>query len=213
MGYQERLETFIHKEGVPFEKKIIPAGNPNRPGLKLNGTTPDWFIWHETANPGVGADADMHALFLRNGGGPERVSFQFGVDSNKVVQYLPLDEVAWQAGDGYYGEGNRDGLATELCVNRDGDFAKTMRHGAALGRALMATFDRPVTRNKQHNYFSSYGKNCPTTLRANGGKLWGKFLASLSLPVAGGAPPPEPVQQPAPAPQQAQARCYYETKV
>lgn len=213
MTYQEKFEQFIRAEGVPFEKKFIPQGNANRPGIKLNGGTPDWFVWHETANKSVGADADMHAAFLRNGGGASNVSFQFGVDSTEIIQYLPLDEVAWQAGDGYYGEGNRDGLATELCVNADGDFNLTMKHGGALGRALMATFGRPATRNKQHNYFSSYQKNCPTTMRANGEALWRKFLVELSKPVAGGAAPPTPIVLPAPPPQQAQARWYYETKV
>jgi hypothetical protein len=170
MGAQERLEALIRAGGVRFSRRDIPAGWPNRPGLKLYGGAANWIVWHETANRKAGTGARNHNQFLiEHRGGDYKVSFHFVVDDREIWQNLPLDEVAWQAGDGYYGEGNRDGVAIELCVNSDGDFRKTVRNAGVLGRALMGSLDLPLSRNKQHNFFSSYGKDTSCAWRERRG--------------------------------------------
>lgn len=193
---------------MALKKRLIPAGWPNRPGLKLWGGTPDWLIIHETANVNAGANAAMHNRFLiESRGGEQNVSFQFVVDDHEIWQNLPLDEVAWQAGDGYYGEGNRDGLATEICVNRDGNFSLAVSNAARLNRALMQLFGLPISRVGQHNRFSSYGKDCPHFLREAGGAKWRSFIAEL-----GSEPAPVPQPQPGPDPEPQMARFYRETQ-
>jgi hypothetical protein len=211
MTPQERqLEDLLALQGVPFRQRIVPATNPNRPGLKLWGGTPNWIIIHETANEAVGANAEMHARFLIDqAGGKDNVSFQFTVDDHEVIQLMPMDEAAWQAGDGYSGEGNRDGLAIERCVNRDGNTAKSIANDAALTRALRQIFALPASAVTQHNRWSSYHKDCPHQMRANNALLWNAFLVEAAKPISG-LPVPEPV--PLPVPQQSQARFFYETQ-
>ncbi len=112
----------------------------NRPGDKLLAR--EWITWHETANPTPGANARMHRDFVDGGGGPERVSFHFAVDDNEWVQILPLDEVAWHAGDGCDDPGDTGcfrSIAIETCVNADGDWNRTKQHLVGLTAMLIVT--------------------------------------------------------------------------
>lgn len=191
LTYGERLEGRIHELiefaqdwggllegepvtsilGAPFRVSIIPQNKGNRPGYPMKA---EWITVHETGNPRTGANAEMHRQFTHNGGGTENVSFHYVVDDREIIQLLPLTENAWHAGDGAGGTGNRKSISIELCVNKDGDFEKTLQLGAALVRWLMRERSIELDHVVQHNHWS--GKNCPATLRSKLPPKWQDFL-------------------------------------
>jgi len=164
---------------------IIPATNANRPKLPM---VPKYITVHETSNPNVGADAEMHRKFLVNGGGPEGVSFHWCVDDTEAVHLIPDNENAWHAGDGANGTGNRQSIGIETCVNADGDWAKTRANLAALVAHLMVRHGIPLANVVQHNRWSQ--KNCPLIMRRDG--LWAGQIAAIKVAYEALTKPPAP---------------------
>jgi len=155
-------------------ESFIPVGRNNRPGTPIIG--PKFITIHDTANPAVGADALMHINYLKSDECANRpASWHFTVDSVRIVQNLPLTEIAWHAGDGH-GPGNMSALAIEICENADGDRAKAEANAAWLAASLLQRFNLPISAVVQHNHWS--GKNCPHIIRAreNG---WEGFLQEV----------------------------------
>ncbi|AKG03400.1 N-acetylmuramoyl-L-alanine amidase (plasmid) [Salimicrobium jeotgali] len=135
---------------------FIPKANTNRPG---NPIRPSHITVHETANTDVGANAQMHANYLKSEEAQEReVSWHYTVDDSKTYQHLLEDEIGWHAGS----EGNKKSIGVELCVNNDGDFFKTRNRGIKLIRLLMRKWDIPLSRVVPHYYWT--GKDCPAQL-------------------------------------------------
>lgn len=156
---------------------FIPRGKRNRPGFKLDG--PHFITIHDTANPRAGANALAHASYLKGDAAASLpVSWHFTVDDRYVIQHLPTDEVAWHAGDGAYGPGNRTSIAIEICQNADGDRAKAEGNAVALTAQLLQQFNLPLDAVVQHHRWS--GKNCPNLIRArvNG---WPLFLRGVEV--------------------------------
>lgn len=146
----------------------------NRPGTIHQFTE---GVIHQTANPGRGADALMHARFVRQGGGESTVSFSDSVDDKRIVQIVTHDETTWQASDGFNGVGNNRGVSVETCENVDGDFSKTLRHLTyfiGLVRYAPDFFDRHVRRAihetiqethiNPHRFYAPDKKWCPHTI-------------------------------------------------
>ena len=151
---------------------FIPVGRKNRPGKKLNG--PKYITIHDTANPSKGANALMHARYLKGDDAANRpASWHFTVDDRNIVQHLPLDEVGWHAGDGSKGPGNTSSIAIEICENADGDRTKAEENAAELVAQLLRQFGLPIDAVVQHNRWS--GKNCPHIIRGRVGG-WESFL-------------------------------------
>lgn len=139
--------------GVPFETKIIPASNDNRP---QNAMSPKYITVHTTENTEKGADARAHANYLVNGG--DGKSWHFTVDSNRMVQHLPIDENGWHAGDGN-GTGNRASIGIEIAENSDGNFEKALANVAKLVKFLMGQTGIGIGNVVPHQRWS--GKYCP----------------------------------------------------
>lgn len=170
----ERWARPAPSPGLAVREAIVPAGNGNRPGLPM---TPRYITVHETSNAAIGANAEMHRRFVWGGGGAEGVSFHWVVDDTEAIHLIPDNEVAWHAGDGYDGPGNRASVAIETCVNADGDWARTRRNLALLVASLMRRHGIPLTDVVQHNRWS--GKDCPLVIRRDG--LWAGTLAAVAV--------------------------------
>jgi N-acetylmuramoyl-L-alanine amidase len=187
---------------LPIKQQMIPFSNDNRPGDKLNNA-PLWITIHDTGNPSVGADAQMHADFVYNGGGEHEVSFHGTVDDHEAFQMLPADEVGWHAGDGCNDRSTDLGcfqsFAIETCVNADGNWAQTKLNLIDFVAAIITGDPRinfagrkgqfSVDRIAQHNKWS--GKDCPHRIRAEGS--WNAILTMIRARVAqlqGGTIPP-----------------------
>lgn len=188
-GFMRELEQ-PQVPGLELIIDLIPERNDNRPGWPMQ---PQWVTVHETGNPRPGADALAHREFTHSGGGDEGVSFHFVVDDRRAIQLLPLDEVAWHAGDGPDGPGNRTSLAVETCINQDADWSRTLDNLARLLAAICRMYGWSIERVVQHHRWS--GKNCPTRLRQAG---WGDLIAQVrrylaTPPVDGGIEGDHPI--------------------
>jgi N-acetylmuramoyl-L-alanine amidase len=156
---------------------LIPRGRPNRPGTKLDG--PRYITIHDTDNAGKGAGAASHARYLKRttDDGPA-TSWHFTVDDQGVYQHLPLDEVAWHAGDGHTpGGGNRASLGIKICENSDGDRAKAEDRAAWLTARLLARFSLGLEKVAPHQHWYPE-KSCPHILPHRPGG-WDAFLRDV----------------------------------
>ena len=131
----------------------------------------EYITVHQTGNTDIGADAHAHANYMMNG---SPATWHFTVSDDTVVQHYPTDYSLWHAGDGS-GTGNLHSIGIELCINRDGDYNRTVETGAKLVEYLMRVKDIPLNRVVQHNRWS--GKDCPRQIRAGkNGYTWERFL-------------------------------------
>lgn len=187
---------FYNSNPNPIEVKILDYTYGRvRTGIEKKST--EYIVVHDTGNNSKGSGVDNHWNYLNNlNSNPENttsVSWHFTVGEDKIMQNLPLNEVAWHAGDGrrewgqtYFNTdynkesitgGNMNGIGIESCVDEDSDYNKTMRNLARLVAELMMQFNLSIDRVKQHNAFS--GKDCPMTMRH--ADRWDEFLFLVQL--------------------------------
>ena len=139
---------------------------------------------HETANTGVGANADAHANFINNGA---QETWHYSVDDTKAVQHFLHTTSCWHAGT--Y-NGNVQSIGIEMCVNSDGNYKKTLQNTIELVQKLMKELNISASNVVQHNYWS--GKNCPTLLRqGTHGMTWEQFIAGVKGNSTGSSKPPK----------------------
>ncbi len=186
---------FYNQNNAAIDVRILPyTYGKQRTGIIRNST--QYIVVHDTGNNNNGANAEMHWRYinnLNNDPGSSSVSWHFTVDEGSIIQNLPLDEVAWHAGDGSreYGTtyfnttyqktsitgGNRNGIGIETCVDEGSEYNNTMRNTAKLVAELLLQYELGFDRIKQHNDFS--GKDCPMAMRhAN---RWEEFLFLVEL--------------------------------
>ena len=186
-GHYTETETAVEPEGddsmaLTIRQGMIPAGRKNRPGWKLNNGGL-WLTTHDTGNPNRGANAEMHRRFVdEGGGGTHSVSFHFTVDDKEAIQLLPLDEVGYHAGDGCNNRNTDRGcfasVATELCINSDGDWWGAYANLKDLYAAIITGDSRidfggrkgdfSETRLTTHNAVADDRKWCPGTILNKG---------------------------------------------
>ncbi len=186
----ESVSRYYFDEIVVNTSKMIPLGN-NRPGIKksnpvqgmpiYNSDNVYYVVVHETANTSPGQGALAHANYLYNGAinGNVSTSWHYTMDDKEVYQHVPLDEIAYHAGDGsrvagtfwgtdnqYIGGGNRNGIGIETSVAQDGDNYRVWQRTAKLSAELLVEYNLPVDHMKYHNHFS--GKMCPQSMLRGG---------------------------------------------
>ena len=146
-------EEAIRKLNITVD--LIPAGNSNRPGTRI---TPTHITIHNTANSDPGADAAMHARYVKGADARRRkVSWHFTVDDKAVFKHLPSNEKAWHAGGG-----NSRSVAIEVCENRGIDKAAAIDRAALLTAVMMEAYGIPRERVVPHKSWT--GKDCPRVL-------------------------------------------------
>ena len=103
LGYQPEVvkedilgsvTNFLFRDYPKFEK-IAPIAN-NRPGTLKPST--EFITVHDTASSAASATAMAHANYVYNGGGG--TSWHFSIGDDGVWYQIPIDEVAYHAGDG-----------------------------------------------------------------------------------------------------------------
>ena len=142
---------------------FIPTTHSNRPGTSL--TVSDLTV-HETANTNVGANAAMHARYVKGDDAQNRqVSWHYTVDDTEIYQHLPTVEVGWHAGS----TGNHQSIGIEICVNQDGNFNLARANAVKLVQLLMQQENVALSRIVTHQHWT--GKNCPANLLAERGRF------------------------------------------
>lgn len=131
-----------------------------------------YIVIHNTDNDA--SAANEIAYMQRN---ENKVSFHIAVDDVEAIQGLPLDRSAHHAGDGA-GEGNRKGIAIEICYSLSGGerFIAAQENAALLTASMLLARGWDISRVKKHQDFS--GKYCPRRTMDDLG--WDNFLAKIS---------------------------------
>lgn len=173
--------------------EIVSRDSINRSGL-VKHAGPDypatnWIVVHDTGDVVFNAKEWSRIVNTDH----REVSWHFMVGDDAAYQNIPLDEVAWHAGDGsrtpddiYFnpsykawaiGGGNLNGIGIETVIARGTDYTVVMRRTAQLVASLLILYGLTLDHVKQHNAFS--GKNCPQSMRRLG--TWPLFLKLVAL--------------------------------
>lgn len=167
-----------------IKTKLIPINTAARSGYVLK---PKYITLHNTANTGVGADAENHAIYMQGSGKNSTASYHYVVDDKEIYRLLPDNEVAWHAGDGEDGVGNRQSLAIEICENVDGNLLNATNNAVELTAYLMKLYNIPLSNVVQHNHWS--GKDCPNRIRKGEPYNWQTFLNKVQAALNGNTKP------------------------
>lgn len=162
---------------VPYVKKHLPSTSKKRPGFKL---APIFLTIHSTANENSTAQDERD--WLENPINDDGTGWHICVDENQAIEAVPLDEVAWHAGDGTNGIGNRYSVSLEICES--GNRGQTLANAAVLAADLLKKLNLPFASLRQHYDWS--GKNCPRILRIS--NLWAGFLSDVKMMLKDSAP-------------------------
>ena len=156
--------------GIPFKSDLIPLTNKHaRSTIKMQAKG---ITIHNTGNPNRAANAKMHTEYVDNQ--TEYVSWHFTVDCFRIYQELPINEIAWHAGDGR-GPGNMTTISIEICENEN--WIKARQNGILLTVWLIENIFKDSSATKivyPHKHWS--GKDCPHLILREG---WNKFVDEI----------------------------------
>lgn len=160
-----------------IKQQFIPASRTKqRPGYAM---TPQYITIHSTGNPKSTAQNEANYVCYNS---DRQASYHYVVDDSRIIQVLPVDEVAWHAGDGGSGTGNRKSVAIEIC--EPGDRKKAVDNAVWLTKELMRDLKIDKAHIRQHHDWS--GKDCPRILRDSAyikdGIDWSYFMAQIDVP-------------------------------
>lgn len=133
----------------------------------------EYITIHNTGNPN--STAANERAWLTNPSNKVTASYHIVVDDSQAIECIPLDEVAWHAGDGYHGDGNRKSIGIEICES--GDYAKTLDNAATLVASMLKQRGWGVDRLKRHYDWS--GKICPRLMYDDG--RWTGWTAFVNM--------------------------------
>lgn len=142
---------------IPIHQWMMPIREDKRTGLNQ---LPQYVTIHNTGSPGRGADAYTHAK-NQIYDSRSNVSWHYTVDNKQIYQSMPMNEVAYHAGDGL-NIGNIATIGIEICENSDGNYAQAERNAAYLTARILFENNLPSDRIRMHKDWS--GKNCPQNM-------------------------------------------------
>lgn len=143
----------------------IPKSTPNnrRPGAKMVAES---ITIHNTGNEK--SNARNERGWLTNNFNTRTASFHLVVDESEVIECIPVNEVAWHAGNA---QGNRTSIGIEVCES--GDQKKTWVNAVRLTAKLLQERGWGVDRVRTHQSWS--GKNCPRLILPR----WSEFIKDV----------------------------------
>lgn len=153
---------------APYRIDHIPKNTPKnrRPGKKME---PQYITIHATANEK--STAQNERAWLTNPSNNITASWHIVVDEREAIEAIPLNEVAWHAGDGN-GQGNTASIGIEICES--GNYAKTVENAIKLVAQMLHERGWGIDRLRRHFDWSK--KNCPRLMNADGKWTgWEKF--------------------------------------
>ncbi|MDR2531567.1 MAG: glucosaminidase domain-containing protein [Oscillospiraceae bacterium] len=175
------------EQNMNIIQDIIPKGRRNRPGR----ANPMKFVTiHNTGNTSKGAGARNHANYVKGDSAANLpVSWHYTIDDKEIYQHIPDNEDAFHAGDGG-GNGNRQSIGLEICMNSDGDLLKATDLAAQLTASLCRKHNIPIENVVQHQHWS--GKNCPQLIRSGRPYDWNTFIGKVRAFMGTGTVAPVP---------------------
>lgn len=140
-----------------------------------------YLVIHDTGNTGIGANALNHKNYV--GTNSRKASAHYFVDDHSIVQFVGDSFAAHAVGDGHgrYGITNENSLNVEMCINSDGDYAKTYKNTVELAKNLMKKFNISIDRVVRH--YDASRKNCPGHMRQRNWAKWWQFKEDIQKPI------------------------------
>ena len=131
----------------------------------------EFIVVHNTAN-NASANNEIAYMLSNN----NKVSYHYAVDDTEIVQGIPENRNAWHAGDGGNGQGNRKGLAIEICYSKSGGerFDKAEENAAEFIANKLKEKGWGIDKVKKHQDFAN--KYCPHRTLDYG---WERFLNKI----------------------------------
>ena len=128
----------------------------------------EFIVVHNTAND-ASANNEIAYMISNN----NKVSYHYAIDDVEIVQGIPENRNAWHAGDGGSGQGNRKGLAIEICYSKSGGekFDKAEENAAEFIASKLKEKGWGIDKVKKHQDFAN--KYCPHRTLDYG---WERFL-------------------------------------
>lgn len=161
---------------VNYRVEHIPVTTPHnrRPGTRMEAST---ITIHNTANPS--STARNERAWLTNSLNTRTASFHIVIDDKEAIEVIPLNEVAWHAGDGSSSSsGNRTSIGIEICES--GNYEQTLQHAARLVAGMLLERNWGTDRLRRHYDWS--GKNCPRIMNADGKWTgWKSFVDNVAV--------------------------------
>lgn len=156
--------------------KTVPYNR--RPSISM---VPEFITIHSTANES--SSARNERAWVENPSNKRTASWHICVDEKEAIEMIPLNEVAWHAGDGGSGTGNRKSIAIEICES--GNRQKTLENAVMLVAKMLKERKWGVDKLRRHYDWSK--KNCPRIMSASNWAGWDKFKQDVQKKlVAGG---------------------------
>lgn len=128
----------------------------------------EFIVVHNTANDAP-AENEIKYMISNN----NKVSFHYAVDDKEIVQGIPTNRNAWHASDGSNGQGNRKGIAIEICYSKSGGerFIQAEKNAAKFIASILKEKGWGIDKVKKHQDFAN--KYCPHRTLDMG---WDRFL-------------------------------------
>lgn len=161
---------------ITYKVDHIPktTSNNRRPGESMSAK---YLTIHSTGNPSSKASGERS--WLTNSQNNRTASFHIVVDESQAVECIPLDEIAWHAGDGN-GDGNKKSISLEICES--GDRSKTLHNAVVLAAKILRDRDIDTSFLRRHHDWAT--KLCPRILivpenRQRPSQTWEWFTAEV----------------------------------
>lgn len=130
---------------------------------------------HSTSNSNSTAQNERDNLNRK--GNTSSTGFHIAIDDKQAIECIPLDTVAYHAGDGGYGQGNSHSIGIEMCES--GNREKVLERTIKVTKHLMDKYNIPIDNVVRHYDWSK--KNCPRILNYNNWEGWRIFLDKLKV--------------------------------
>lgn len=152
----------VTSDNLNIIQALIPAEHTKaRPQTYM---IPRFITVHNTGNPGASAKANSDYIQ----GLDSYKSWHFTIGPNEIFQHLPINEIAWHAGDGETGIGNTQSIGIEI-AEVDGAEETAIKFIAELMKATNIPIDNIVPHKRWNN------KNCPRLILPH----WTDFVSNI----------------------------------
>lgn len=147
--------------------------------MKKANKVPKWIVIHDTANESESATSVAHINYYQTN--TRGASANYTVDDTKIVQTVLDKDIAFHCGDKKNDKvNNRNSIGIEMCINKGGDFKKTVDSTIKLTQYLMDEYNIPKDHVIRH--YDVTGKPCPGKFLKEHPDGWKKFKESLKEP-------------------------------
>lgn len=154
-----------------MEYKINHIANKKK--LTNRKMNPQYITIHSTGN--LNSTAQNERDNLNRPGNIESTGFHIAIDEDMAIECIPLDMVAYHAGDGRDGKGNTESIGIEICES--GDRQKTINNTVKLVAKML--HDRGWNTTRLCRHYDWNKKICPGIMAKNDWQGWKDFLKEV----------------------------------